>query len=81
MVFAYFVTCHAPPGSRPVNTGRRAVVHGCFNFCFRRPRRIVDDGFLMGVAINAVFHAEDLGTELGADFAADAAIWINSWYA
>ena len=35
----------------------------------------------MGVAVGTVFHAEDLRTDLGTDFAADAAFWINSWYA
>ena len=35
----------------------------------------------MGVAVGAVFHAEDLRADLGADFTADAAFWINSGYA
>ena len=69
----------------PINTSRRAIIHRRLDFIFRCSGRIVDDRlavFVAMVMVMVVFvHPEDLGTELGADFAADAAIRVYSWCA
>jgi len=67
----------------PINTSRRAIIHRRLDFIFRCSGRIVDDRLAVIVAMVMVIfvHPEYLGTELGADFAADAAIRVYSWCA
>ena len=67
----------------PINTGRRAIIHCRLDFFRLCSGRVVDDRLAVIVTVVMVIfvHPEHLGTELRADFAADAAIRIYSGYA
>ncbi len=71
-------TRFVPQGLNPINTGRGTIVHGGLYLSFRGAGGVVNDSFLMSVSVVTVFHAEDLRTDLGTDFAANTTVRINS---
>ena len=67
----------------PKNTSSRAIIHCLFDFLLSGSVRVVNDRLAVIVTVVMVIlvHAKYFGTELGTDFAADAAIRVYSWYA